>query len=161
MRRIRHAWHWPALLVAIVACATAQPRLATPSGRPEVTIAGATRQAVANHIANSAATGGFTIAEMTDTRVRVEKAGGLGESLLAGSRFNAIPVYRYTYTLLDADGGVRVLADAELVTNPASAFEKRTNLVQGKPAQQLQESLEKMRESFARPGTTPQPPESP
>lgn len=140
----------PLLFAFALACASAPTRLSTASGRPEITIPGATRHAVANHIANSSANSGFTVAEMTDTRVRVEKQGGMAESLLAGSRFNAIPIYRYTYTILEADGGVRVLADAELVTNPASAFEKRTNLAQGKPAQQLQASLEKMRESFAR-----------
>ena len=128
-----------------------------PSGRPEITIAGATRQAVAHHIANSAATQGFTIVERTDSRVRMENQRGMREAFLAGSVYNAIPVYRYTYTLLDAAGGVRVLADAKLVSIPATVFEKPTNFAQGRRAKELQASLENMRKSFERAGNKEPP----
>ena len=143
-------WRVVLLGAAATACATAQPRLSTPSGRPEITIAGATRQAVANYIADSAAAKGFTIVEMTDSRVRMENQGGMREALLIGSSFNTTPVYRYTYTLLDAAGGVRVLLDSKLVTIPPSVFETPTNFAQGRPAKELQSSLERMRESFER-----------
>lgn len=45
---------------------------------------------------------------------------------LFGSKYDATPNPRVTYTLMQDQGATRVIADFVIVTNPGSAFERLT-----------------------------------
>lgn len=57
-----------------------------------------------------------------------EKNGGLLESLVAGSRYDALPRYRVTFNMLSVSNGIRVLGNQALVANPGSGFERQMTL---------------------------------
>ncbi|MBC6436935.1 MAG: hypothetical protein GDA52_02075 [Rhodobacteraceae bacterium] len=45
---------------------------------------------------------------------------------LLGSRYDSTPNARISYTIVENAGATRVVADMAIITNPGSAFERRT-----------------------------------
>lgn len=123
-------------------------RLDTPSGKPEILIAGKTRKQVADAIVNRALTKGWTIKSTDQYNIVVRKQlDGFG-ALFFGSGWNPYPDGRITYTLIESEPGIRVVAHPEVVTNPGSAYEQTTDASQGRTAEDLQQALEEIAASL-------------
>jgi hypothetical protein len=117
----------------------------TSSGRPEVIIAGTTKKAVVDALANQMIARGYSVGQIDDYHAQFEKPGGFWLDLLLGSRFNSSAIWRVSYTLLDTQEGVRVMAEMGGVTNPGSGFEKVTEIKGGKNAAAIQSILDVVR----------------
>jgi hypothetical protein len=93
---------------------------------------------------------GYSIGKIDDYKAQFEKPGGFWLDLLAGSRFNSTAVWRISYSLVETEGGVRVLADMGAVTNPGSGFERITVIKGGKNAAAVQSILDAVKNETAR-----------
>lgn len=122
----------------------------TPSGRPEVVIPGTTKKSVVDALASQMIAQGYSVGRIDDYRAQFEKPGGFWLDLLAGSRFNSSAVWRVSYSVLDTQEGVRVLAEMGAVTNPGSGFEKVTEIKGGKNAAAIQSILEAVKNETGR-----------
>ena len=137
-------------LCLVTACATPQ-KLATPSGRPEVFIANATRKAALDAIVAAKLQKGLEIKSATHYAVTAagKVQGSLGASLLFGSRYDSTPEARITYSVVDVPGGIRVYSRVDMVTNPGSGFERSTDITD-QMATRLQAELEELSTQLAR-----------
>lgn len=139
-------------LIALVGCAAPKQHLNTASGNPEVIIEGATRKQVADRIVDRLTGKGLTIRQVTEYKIVAgQKADqDFAARLLYGSRYDGVPEYRLTYTLIDQPQGVKVYARVEIVTNPGSSFE-RVNDMTNAQKHNLQDMLGKLRSEFEPP----------
>jgi hypothetical protein len=135
-----------ALLSFVLAACAAPAPLATPTGRPEVTIAGVSKKQVADAIVAGALEKGSTVKAVTDYEVTLAKRdeNAVGTNLLFGSRYDAVPETRLHLGMVEVAGGVRVFGRAEVVTNPGSAFERVLD-VTDTTGRSIQTSLESLR----------------
>lgn len=122
----------------------------TPSGKPEVLIPGSSKKSVTDALVNQMIAQGYSIGKIDDYKAQFEKPGGFWLDLLAGSRFNSTAVWRISYSLVETEGGVRVLADMGAVTNPGSGFERITVIKGGKNAAAVQSILDAVKNETAR-----------
>lgn len=142
------------LTALLVACAAPAP-LSTASGNPEVTIEGATRKQVVDHLVDRYTSGGLTLRSVTEYKVIVSKPADKDflTMFLFGSRYDGVPEHRIHHTLIDRSGAVKVFARAEIVTNPGSAFERVTDVTNAS-RQELQTLLEGLRTQVGAPPQT-------
>jgi hypothetical protein len=120
------------ILVAMAGCATIQPA-PTASGRPEIFVSAAPSK-VRSTLVAACARAGSRIDSQTDSQVTVSRRlDNLGSQLIYGSRYDSIPNALYIYTLIPEAAGTRVFVQGEVVTNPGSAFERRTPIEQADP----------------------------
>ena len=135
----------------LASCATQPQKLATPSGRPEVYIANATPKEAIDAITAAKLQKGLAIKSVNDYAVtfatRIE--GSLSGSLLFGSSYDRNPEARFTYTVVNVPGGIRVYSKIEMVTNPGSAFERSSDITT-QMAVRMQSELEELRAQLAR-----------
>ena len=129
------------------------PKESDPPAQPEVTIVGAQRADVVSALADELIAQKFSLVRSGDYEAVFEKQGGILESIVAGSRYDAIPKYRLTFSLIVGAGSIRVLGTQALVTNPGSGFERQTALDAKKHRRGMQSLLEGVR-SRAGHGTT-------
>ena len=147
----------------LVGCAApARQPLSTPSGRPEVTIQGASKKQVADAIVAGALEHGTQVKSVSDYGVVLARRadGNLAAALLYGSRYDSTPELRLHLNMVDVTSGVRVFGRAEMVTNPGSAFERINDVTAGSmhDVQALLGRLEsKFKGSAIAPPTTPPP----
>lgn len=127
-------------LSALIACVP-KPSYVTPSGKPEVDIV-APKPQVRDALVAQMVQRGYSMKTATDYSLVFEKPGGTLQNLLAGSTYDAQTMLRVTYTVVEANGGVKVIGSAGVVANPGSAFEKVTDVTGGKPGNQVYEMLE-------------------
>lgn len=135
-----------ALIAFLSACAAPPQPLATPTGRPEVVINGATKKLVYDEIILSATEKGSSLKSVNEYGITIGKL-ATEPMLIAlyGSGYDSTPEGRVTFTAVDLpDGGIRVFAKGEIVTNPGSAYERRTDVTRH-AAVEMQSSLERIK----------------
>lgn len=134
--------------VALLGCATPPPVLSTPSGNPEVVIQGVTRKQVVDKIVDAMSARGLTLRTVSDHQV---VAGGRAEDFAArffhGSRYDGVPEYRVTFTMVEQAPGVKVYSRAAIVTNPGSGFERVNDMTQPQ-GKNIQDMLLKLKRSM-------------
>jgi hypothetical protein len=132
-------------------CVSTPVKLNTPSGRPEVTISGATKKKISDIIINRELSKGWDLKNQTDSLlIFTRKNTNFGARLLLGSRYDTVPENRLTYTLVENENGIRVFFKAEIVTNPGSAFEQVTDvtLANEEFAEDCQKTLEEIKKDI-------------
>jgi len=133
-------------------CSSEPLRIVTPSGKPEVTIPGRRAEAVRQWLINSNLDKGNTLTADSDLRLVFERPARAAASvLLYGSRYDGQPNVRHTYTIVESEETTRVLVDVCMVTNPNSAFERRTPLTNATSQNSWQDYLEALRAALAEP----------
>lgn len=130
----------------IAGCATA--KLATPSGRPEVVVPGTPIERVKDALIAGMVDSGYSIRETSDYKLVFAREGNLAMNLFFGSRYDPTTEWQVAYDVFETSEGVRVLASMYAVTNPGSAFEKRSDLTDHKDAHEYQSALERMRDKL-------------
>lgn len=134
-----------AALALVTGCAAPQAPLNTRSGKPEIFIEGVTRQQVADELVDSLSGQGLTMRTVSDYQIVAgQLAGDLGARVLHGSRYDSVPEYRLSYTMVELPGGVRVYGRAAIVTNPGSGFE-RVNDMTERVKHDVQDMLNRLR----------------
>lgn len=132
----------------LTACATVDHK--TRSGKPEVTIPGATAERVKVELVDAMTTAGFSITRSNDYQLVFDRpTEGVMVALLLGSQYDAIPNARVSFTITELNRSVRVVADIKMVTNPGSAFERLTDWNKSKDAVDVQKALHLLQENLA------------
>jgi len=127
------------LLATFTGCVTP---LNTPSGRPEVTVTGATTNSVKGALINEMLNDGYVVKRSDENIVVCEKAmDNFAAQMLYGSNFNRQPNARITYNLIELGSSIRIVAQIEIITNPDSGLEQVTPLNNGKDANDVQNML--------------------
>lgn len=113
-------------LVILVSCAAPTP-LPTPTGRADVSFEGVQRKEVINAIVSMSVARGYQVKKSDDLTIVMGKP---EDSFLAGamlgSQYDSTPERRVTFTILEGQGAIRVMANLVFVTNPGSGFERIT-----------------------------------
>jgi membrane-associated protease RseP (regulator of RpoE activity) len=131
--------------LALSACAGTLHRPQTASGRPEVTIANTTPEKIKPVLVSEMANAGYRITKDTPYELAFDKpVQNLAMAVLLGSRYDAQPNARVTYTFAQIGNDTRVIGDVAVITNPGSAFERRTELNNGVDAYDLQTGLQRL-----------------
>ena len=134
-----------ASFLALSACAGTLHRPQTASGRPEVTIANTTPEKIKPVLVSEMANAGYRITKDTPYELSFDKpVQNLAMAALLGSRYDAQPNARVTYTFAQIGNDTRVIGDVAVITNPGSAFERRTELNNGVDAYDLQTGLQRL-----------------
>jgi len=111
---------------------------AAQSGRAEVTVA-ASSAAVKSHLINEMMNRGYSIMSDTPNMVVFDKvADNLAAMFLFGTRFGGAPHARIVYSIAEIGGSTRVMADAALIGNAGSAFERRNDMNSGEALGEVQ-----------------------
>lgn len=136
--------------ILMLGCGTPPPRLATPSGKPEILISGVTRKQVADAIVSDRLSSGFQVKSVNDyTLVVVKDINDFAAQVVYGTKFNRVPETRITHSFAETGSGIRVYIRSEIVSNPNSQYESLTDFTEswGGPAQdylnRLKNALEK------------------
>jgi hypothetical protein len=135
------------LLLALlcVGCVTIE-RPETASGRPEVTIANASPEAIKPALVSYMLDAGFRITKDTPYELAFDKpVQNIAAAVLFGSRYDAQPNVRVSYSFAQFQSSTRVIADIAVITNPASAFERRTEMNSGVDSADIQVLLDKIK----------------
>ncbi len=119
MRRVLSVW------VVLAAAACAAGRVATPSGRPEVTVSGASVEDVQGAVVGECARRGWQI-ERADKYVvqAIAPNTNLMSNALLGSQLDPQTWFRISFTLAPARGGTTVYVSESLISNRGTAFER-------------------------------------
>ncbi len=136
-----------ACFIVLAGCVT-PGKLDTPSGRPEVTIKGASPDDVANACAARVAREGW-ILERSD-RFSVVAAGRTNNVLadaFFGSSYDRETWFRLTFSIVQQAGAVTVYGRWDIVTNRGSAFERISPMDQQKHYEETQRILEEIKAS--------------
>lgn len=123
-------------------------RLDTPSGQPEVTIAAEKKRVIAA-LTNRMLDKGWQVKSADEHRVVFKRVDdSIGGMAMFGTNFNGFPEARAEYSLVDSEGGVRVVCNLKMVSNPGSGFEQETEM-RGRPAMEAaQEGLLEVQRSL-------------
>ncbi|MFN3827809.1 MAG: hypothetical protein ACK4NR_09325 [Micavibrio sp.] len=114
--------------VVLAGCATPIQHN-TPSGKVEVTIKGTSKSTVKDRITDSMINRGYSVTKSDDTVISFDRpVDSPMAAVFFGSRYDSTPNARVAYNIIQTKGAVRVVADCSIVTNPGSAFEKKTNM---------------------------------
>lgn len=133
----------------LAACQTVQPP-ATASGRPEVTIPGASPAKVKAAILSGMLDKGYRLTKDDTYSLTVEKqVEDTAAVILLSSGAGGPPIARVTYTVAEIGDGTRVVSDMALISNAGMAFERRMDVSQGNQAPMAQAFLDRTAASFA------------
>lgn len=128
-------------------------------GKPEVVIHGTTRKAVLDALATMMVDREYSIVSIQDYKAVFEKDGGFLGSVLFGSGYDASTKKRASFDVLETGSSVRIVATFEMVSNPGSAFERRSDASKsGKAKKQIQELLDALKDQLE--PTSSVPPDS-
>jgi hypothetical protein len=131
-----------ALACALVACASPQPE--PRSGKPEVTISGATMDKLRTALVSEMSKRKFRVAKETQSEMSFEQpATGAALQAVASSEAGKNAIERITYTVATVGGDMRVVADVAIVRKLA-AMEKPIDINQSAEAQNVQSILDKI-----------------
>jgi hypothetical protein len=122
-----------------------QSSKADPPAQPEVTISNTTRAVVLSQLMDQLTPQKYRVASSSEGMVVFEKDGGILESLLAGSRYDAHVVTRASFSIVVLGPDVRLLGTAAMIGNPNSAFERQTPLDTKRHRRDMQSLLESVR----------------
>lgn len=104
----------------------------TASGRPETLIHNTSADSVKSAIVNGMMSKGYRITRDTPYEIAFDKpVENIADQVLLGSKYDSQPSARVSYTLASVGADVRVIADMAIITNPGSAFERRTEMNNG------------------------------
>ena len=135
-----------ALLSALLcsSCAGVPPPT-TASGKPEATISNASPEKVKPALVDQMINAGFRITKDTPYELSFDKpVQNLAVAVLMGSKYDAQPNERVSYTFANLGGSTRVIGDVAIITNPGSAFERRMEVNGGVDSHDLQVLLDKV-----------------
>jgi hypothetical protein len=128
--------------------ASAVPATHTASGKPETFIPGASKKQAVDALSNRLIDSGWNVVDVNDYQAIFETqakgAAGFTAKIMYGSS-GPEPVWRMTAKFLELSDGIRVISNLELVSNPRTGREQRTELNSGKPRRQVQELLDAVR----------------
>jgi hypothetical protein len=131
-------------------CAAQGPPINTASGRPEVFIPNVAPQRVRAALIDRGIAGGWTLDKDTENTVSfVKKSDNALASVLLASNYDTNVMDRVRFTIIGINGGTKMYASEEFVTNHGSAFEKITPLNNNKNSRGLQNILESFKTRFA------------
>lgn len=137
------------MIISLAGCAAVKP-LNTTTGKPEVTITEASKKEISDVITNTMLSWDFQL-QKRDEYILIfgKKNTNIASSVLLGSRYDAVPEWRFTYNIVDYADGVRIIVNIVSVTNPGSAFERITDFSKGsQDSQNIQKFLENMKNEF-------------
>jgi len=137
------------MVISLAGCATVRP-LNTTTGKPEVIITDASKKDISDAIINTMLSWDLQL-QKRDEYILIfgKKNTNIASSVLLGSRYDAVPEWRFTYNMVDYADGVRIIVNIAAVTNPGSAFERLTDLSKGsQDAQNIQKFLENLKIHF-------------
>lgn len=126
-------------LALLVACASG-PK--TASGRPELLVAGITKDTAKQLLLADAAADGWTVEKSDDAGLVVARQRkDVGSALAFDSSYDSTPYTRPRYTIVEERTNVHVYAQAHVITNYGSAFERVSDVSDGKMGVQVQDKL--------------------
>lgn len=120
----------------------------TPSGKAEATVE-ASVDLIKPELINVMTNAGFSIFRDTPYQMAFDKpVDNIMLAALTGSRYDAQPDERVTYTFAPLGIETRIVADVAVVTNPGSAFERMTPMNNSQESGNLQIVLTKLQEAL-------------
>lgn len=148
-------------LAAAIALATAvtisAPAIAQ-SGRAEITIP-AQINLVKPQLINEMLNRGYYIQADTPYLITFDKVSdNFGANLLFGTRGGGVPHARVTYSMAEINGQTRIMADAALIGNPGTGFERRNDMNGGDVRDAVQQILNTVAAKTIGPIPPPPPP---
>ena len=120
-----------ALVIALVLAGCAAPNhsskaVNTPSGRPEVTFTGVTKKQIADKLVatRTAVAPGIKVKVANEYSLVFENSSNTapGVASILGPQL-VEPAGRVTYSMLDVEGGIKVIATIEVISSPGTAIE--------------------------------------
>lgn len=137
-------------LLALAACGT--PTMHdTPSGKVEETFNG-TPDTIKGPLVGMMATNGFNMTKDTPYMLAFDKpVNNIMMAVLLGSRYDATPNARVSFTFAPMGTVTRVVADSSVITNPGSAFERITPMNNNESTAKLQLWLDDLNTSMVAP----------
>jgi hypothetical protein len=136
------------VILGCLGCAAGQV-LPTASGRPEIVINNASETKIKQVLINSMISSGWNLkSSASNILVFGKEIHSTGAAILFGTSAAIYPEARVTFTIVEAPGGVRVIASNQMVQNPGTGHERFTEVNSGQIAQNTQRSLEKLKEAF-------------
>jgi hypothetical protein len=146
-----------AALTLLTACAT-PTRNETPSGKVEATFRNVAVDKAKSALVNMMINRGYRITKDTPYELSFDKpVENLAAQVLLGSKYDSQPNARIAYYLAVNGSDVRVVADLAIITNPGSAFERRTDVNNGADAPAIQAALNDLASSLDTPPPAPAP----
>jgi len=137
-------------VIALAGCAT-PVKHATMSGKPEVTIHGASKSSVKERLVSEMVNRGYTPNKADDTILSFDRPiTDAMASMFLGSGYDSQPNARIVYTLVKNKDAVRVIADCAVITNPHSAFERRSDMNQAQETTKIQAMLDSVKADLGR-----------
>jgi len=131
-------------LVVLSGCAATAP-LETPSGRPEATI-NADKATVKAEMLNRSVNAGWQITRESESMVIVQKVNpSIMANVLLGSQWDPTTELRIVYTMVAAGSRTRVVADASIITNEGTAFERVMPITNNKQNEMIRLELENLK----------------
>ena len=117
-----------ALVVLVAGCAK-PVKHNTASGKAEVFFPTQNIQAVKRTVVSVFINRGYMITQDSDFQLAFDRpVQNTFAAAFLGSRYDSKPNARVTTTFIAGNRNTRVIVDASIITNPGSAFEKRTSL---------------------------------
>lgn len=124
----------------------------TPSGRPEVIFTGVTKKQIMDKLVATriAIASGIKVKSANEYSLVFENSSNTapGVASILGPQL-VEPAGRVTYSMLDVDGGIRVIATIEVISSPGTAIES-TQDVTAIAGYRAQEELEAIKAQFLR-----------
>lgn len=130
-----------ALPVAMAAMLLASAGAAAQSGRAEISIP-ATANAIKPQLINEMLNKGYSVMADTPYMITFDRvADNLGAMFLFGTRYGGAPHARISFTMAEINGSTRIVADAALIGNAGTAFERRNDMNSGNEREEVQQLL--------------------
>lgn len=134
------------LAVLLISGCTTGPRLATTSGRPEVTIPRTTAQRVrAVIIERGMASGWILERETENTIIFLHLTQNALAGVLLASSYDTTVKERIRYTVVPVGNDIKLYTSVEFVTNQGSAFERATPITNNNYYRVIQQNLEQIK----------------
>lgn len=142
-------------LLVLAACGTPVQHF-TPSGKVEE-VFGAAPEIIKGPLVGLMANNGFNMTKDTPYMLAFDKpSDNLMANVLLGSKYDAIPNVRISYSFVPLGPTTRVIADVSIITNPGSAFERITPANNNESTAKLQLWLDDLsRQITSAPGLKP------
>lgn len=134
----RHIFLAVALLLS--GCATPAQHQ-TASGKPEATMAAAPDR-IKPLLIRDMTNQGWRMAKETQYDMTFEKPLEGPASILLASRYDPTPIGRISFSIFPQGNTTRVVADLAGVSNPGSAYERRTEMNNNRDATKVQDLLD-------------------
>jgi len=133
-------------LVSLCAACSAPGQLATASRHPEVTISQTTPDKVKSALVSKMIDKGYRITKDSPYELAFDHPmDNILATVLLGSKYDSEPNARVSYSIAQSGEDVRVVTDLAAITNPGSAFERRTDLNGSAEAAKVQAFLDGLR----------------